>query len=171
MKEGKVEEESDDYEEVEFSDLDTYLKSKPENTVDTSYKIKVVNIPESGVKSSSKTGTLGYILRSNRTKYVSLKFDNSLDNITNSMGMFNRCSSLTSIDTSGFTSITYASGTFNRCSSLTNIDTTSFTSVTDANSMFRNCSLTAYYNSEDDNIYKNYKTHVAGNITWVKKTA
>ena len=109
-----------EYVSIKFEELDSYLKSLENNTPETSYKIKVIDIPESGIGESSKLGTLGYILNSNQTKYVSLKFDNSLDNVTN------------------------------------------------AGHMFYNCALIAYYSSEDDNLYKNYRDVVGGNITWVK---
>ena len=64
-------------------------------------------------------------------------------NVTRTNGMFNGCSSLTSLDLSGFdtSNVTYMGWMFGSCASLTSLDLTSFdtSSVTDMGSMFDDC--------------------------------
>ena len=124
---------------VTFSELSDLLGSLDANTIDTSYKICISEITVDEATSSLKT-----VLTTNSKKYVSLLWGESaleqLKTITNAKYMFHNCSSLTSIDTSAFTSVTDARYMFYGCSSLTSIDTPAFTNVTDAGSMFHNCS-------------------------------
>ena len=65
-------------------------------------------------------------------------------NVTDMEGMFSDCSSLTSLDVSGFntTNVTDMDGMFSGCSSLTSLDVSGFntTNVTDMTSMFAGCS-------------------------------
>ena len=65
-------------------------------------------------------------------------------NVTDMEGMFSDCSSLTSLDVSGFntTNVTDMEGMFSGCSSLTSLDVSGFntTNVTDMTSMFAGCS-------------------------------
>ena len=64
--------------------------------------------------------------------------------VTNMLGMFSGCSSLTSLDVSGFKTdnVTSMDGMFRSCSSLTSLDVSGFKTdnVTSMNSMFYSCS-------------------------------
>ena len=64
--------------------------------------------------------------------------------VTNMLGMFSGCSSLTSLDVSGFKTdnVTSMNSMFYRCSSLTSLDVSGFktNNVTSMNSMFLGCS-------------------------------
>ena len=69
-------------------------------------------------------------------------------NVTRTNGMFNGCSSLTSLDLSGFdtSNVTYMGWMFGSCASLTSLDLTSFdtSKATDMSNMFYGChSLTS----------------------------
>ena len=57
---------------VAFSDLNTWLSNAAANTADTAYSLNVTGLTESNIKSSDTTGTIGYVLKSNSTKYVNL---------------------------------------------------------------------------------------------------
>ncbi len=66
------------------------------------------------------------------------------DNVTDMSGMFEDCTSLTSLDVSGFNTekVTDMSGMFLSCTSLTSLDVSNFDTrnVTDMSAMFYNCS-------------------------------
>ena len=66
------------------------------------------------------------------------------DDVTNMRNMFNYCSSLKSLDVSGFNTenVTDMNSMFDNCSSLKSLDVSGFNTekVTDMNSMFDNCS-------------------------------
>ena len=68
-------------------------------------------------------------------------FDTS--NVTNMIFMFRECSSLTSLDVSGFdtSNVTEMNAMFDNCSSLTSLDVSGFdtSNVTSMNGMFENC--------------------------------
>lgn len=126
---------------VTFSELDALLKSLPENTVDTPYDISITEITKEQCEGSvtAKSGTLQYVLQNNPSKYVSLSFSKLPDDLTKTISMFDSCTSLTSIDTSGFINVYDASYMFYNCTSLKNINTTGLGNVTYANYMFQNC--------------------------------
>src|SRR5574344_690307 len=60
-------------------------------------------------------------------------------NVIDAFRMFANCTGLTSIDTSAFTKVTHSTGMFSGCTGLTSINTSVFTNVTNASDMFSNC--------------------------------
>ena len=80
---------------------------------------------------------------SNLTTITGLEFLNTV-NVTSMEGMFAYCSSLTSLDVSGFNTenVTNMEGMFYHCSSLTSLDVSGFNTskVTSMNGMFYDCS-------------------------------
>src|SRR5574344_2799831 len=80
---------------------------------------------------------------SNCTSLASITGTSAFTNVTNACGMFNRCTSLASIDTAAFTNVTNANGMFFSCTSLASIDTSAFTNVTSASQMFISCTSLA----------------------------
>ena len=58
--------------EVAFSDLNTWLGNQPANTADTPYEITVTGLTVSDIGNSTTSGTLGYIINSNNTKFIDL---------------------------------------------------------------------------------------------------
>ena len=81
---------------------------------------------------------------SSLTSITGMKEYLNTSNVTNMNSMFFGCSSLTSLDVSGFNTekVTNMNSMFLGCSSLTSLDVSNFntTSVTDMKSMFDNCS-------------------------------
>ena len=77
---------------------------------------------------------------------VSIIFGNNFNtsNVTDMMGLFVNCSSLTTLNLSSFntTNVTNMTGVFYNCSSLTTLDLSNFnfTNVLDMNTMFMGCS-------------------------------
>jgi len=128
-----------------IDELQAYLRGRPANTATTSYAVKL-NVSDLGGRYD--TGSLGYVLNANDTKYVSLDLSG---NIFTSIGdsAFASCTSLTSITIpSSVTSI--GGSAFYVCTSLTSVtipdsvtsigwyafyDCTSLTSVTIGNSV------------------------------------
>ena len=82
------------YDEVAFSNLNTYLQNKPTNSAITPYKIKVTGLTASDVGSASASGTLGYILNQNSTKYVDLGKTTLPSDLTNMTNSFSYCRTL-----------------------------------------------------------------------------
>ena len=103
------------------------------------------------VTDASSTGTYPYagwfsVVYSGTINYFCTRLSGmgKLPTITTSgFGMFNGCTSLTSIDTASFINVTNAGAKFDGCTSLASIDTTAFTNVTTANSMFYKCTSLA----------------------------
>ena len=79
---------------VAFSELNTWLQSQPANTVDTPYELEVTGLLVGDVQSSEYTGTLGYVLKQNNTKYVDLRETVLPTGNTSLEKMFYECSSL-----------------------------------------------------------------------------
>ena len=125
---------------VAFSELSTYLGSLEANTKETAYRLSITGLMITDLGNSQTSGTLGYILKSNPTKYVDLTPTTFPEGITDARFMFSDCKSLTSIDTLNFTSVTDASGMFEDCTSLLEINTSGLLNVTDASDLFLNCS-------------------------------
>ena len=86
-------------------------------------------------------------------------------NVTRTNGMFNGCSSLTSLDLSGFdtSNVTYMGWMFGSCASLTSLDLTSFdtSKVTDMAFMFTSC------NSLTRLDLSNFDTSNVTNMLWM----
>ena len=138
-----------------FIHLDTLLTQLPENTTETPYEVEITEITEEQCKGNptAEEGTLQYVLHQNSTKYVGLSFTDFPSDLTYTNYMFWECTSLTTIDTSGFTNVTNAIQMFHGCISLTSIDTSGFINVTGAVSMFYSCtSLTSIDTSAFTNV-------------------
>ena len=58
--------------EVAFSDLSTWLGNQPDNTASTPYELNITGLTVNNISTSRESGTLGYILKQNNTKYVDL---------------------------------------------------------------------------------------------------
>lgn len=104
---------------VAFSDLNTWLQNQPANTVDTPYELKVTDLNTSDIGKSSVTGTLGYILRQNNTKYVDLSETLIPNDVTTMDAVFQSCKGLVNAPAipNGVTSMR---DSFNGCTSLVN---------------------------------------------------
>ena len=78
--------------------------------------------------------------------------------VTNMLGTFYGCSALTSLDVSGFVTdnVTIMDGMFNRCSKLTTIDVSGFNTekVTDMHNMFLSCSALEWLDLSNFNTEK-----------------
>ena len=97
--------------------LNTYLQGKPANTNTTPY-IVALNVSDLNGNSST-SGSLGYILRVNKTKYVNIDLSSSTFTSIGHEAFFS-CTSLTSITIpNGVTSIGNAA--FNGCTGLTSV--------------------------------------------------
>src|SRR5574344_1182192 len=102
---------------VAFSDLNTWLSNAAANTADTAYSLNVTGLTESNIKSSDTTGTIGYVLRSNSTKYVNLSDTVIPSSVTNMTSAFYGCTSLVTAPAIP-SSVTYMYYTFYGCTSL-----------------------------------------------------
>lgn len=144
---------------VKFSELDAWLKSQPENTPETAYKLNITELTKNDIKSSMESGSLGYALWNNKTKYVDLtsttlpndiEMDNAFrgclslvkaplipDNVTDMSFTFTNCLSLVEapIIPNSVTHMTYA---FAGCKSLVKVPVIS-SSVTDITCAFDSC--------------------------------
>src|SRR5574344_914090 len=102
---------------VAFSDLNTWLSNAAANTADTAYSLNVTGLTESNINPSDTTGTIGYVLKSNSTKYVNLSDTVIPSSVTNMSFTFYGCTSLvTSLAIPS--SVTNMYGTFYGCTSL-----------------------------------------------------
>src|SRR5574344_1110577 len=102
---------------VAFSDLNTWLSNAAANTADTAYSLNVTGLTESNTKYSYTTGTIGYVLKSNSTKYVNLSDTVIPSSVTNMYGTFYGCTSLVTAPAIP-SSVTNMYGTFYGCTSL-----------------------------------------------------
>src|SRR5574344_938536 len=102
---------------VAFSDLNTWLSNAAANTADTAYSLNVTGLTESNIKSSDTTGTIGYVLKSNSTKYVNLSDTVIPSSVTNMTFTFYGCTSLVTAPAIP-SSVTNMSYTFYGCTSL-----------------------------------------------------
>ena len=105
--------------QVAFSDLNTWLKSQPENTIDTPYEIEVTGLTASNLRSSSISGTLGNILRRISNKFVDLSSTNIPNNVTSLGSAFIDCSTLVTSPVIPV-GVTDLNSTFYNCESLIN---------------------------------------------------
>ena len=186
---------------VAFEELDDLLKSLPENTKETPYWLNITGLTNDVMLGAYTAieGTLQYILLQNKTKYIALNektgsvtatsehstfrkcsnliaikgdfktlintsnmFEDcsslkSVDlsgfcNITGAVSMFLNCSSLISIDVSALTKITSIMGMFNGCRNLTTVENATFSEATDATAMFQGCTSLTFV---DTSVFKN----------------
>src|SRR5574344_2075675 len=102
---------------VAFSDLNAWLSNAAANTADTAYSLNVTGLTESNTKSSNTTGTIGYVLKNNSTKYVNLSDTVIPSSVTNMAFTFYGCTSLVTAPAIP-SSVTDMHGTFYGCTSL-----------------------------------------------------
>src|SRR5574344_1879969 len=102
---------------VAFSDLNTWLSNAAANTADTAYSLNVTGLTESNIKPSDTTGTIGYVLKSNSTKYVNLSDTVIPSSVTDMFSTFYGCTSLVTAPAIP-SSVTNMYGTFYGCTSL-----------------------------------------------------
>lgn len=121
-----------------LSDLNALLQSLDTNTASTPYKLNVIGLTASDCSSSETSGTLGYILKNNSTKYLDLSYTTLPNDLTNMSYAFYRCSSIVIPPTipSNVTDITHI---FRDCVSLT-ISPSLPTNITDMSYVFSGCS-------------------------------
>jgi len=77
-----------------FSNLNTLLQGLPANMVDTPYSINITGLTTSNIGEFDDSGTLGYILHNNRTKYVDLSETELPGNLTSLSWTFANCSGI-----------------------------------------------------------------------------
>lgn len=129
--------------QVAFTDLDTYLKSLDNNTIDTPYELDITGLDNTTLKgalsmSDATEGTLQYVLNQNSKKYISLNESAGSVTATDITYAFAWCDNIISV-AGDFSSVVTAVQTFFNCSNLTSADLSNFTSLQDATSMFRVC--------------------------------
>src|SRR5574344_1870682 len=105
---------------VAFSDLNTWLSNAAANTADTAYSLNVTGLTESNINPSDTTGTIGYVLKSNSTKYVNLSDTVIPSSVTNMTFTFYGCTSLVTAPAIP-SSVTNMYGTFHGCTSLVTV--------------------------------------------------
>lgn len=79
---------------IPFRQLNDTLAMLQANTADTAYNIKVTDLTANNLGNSSISGTLGYVLKANNTKYVDLSETVLPNDITDLSDCFNGCVSL-----------------------------------------------------------------------------
>lgn len=122
---------------VAFSDLDTWLSNQPANTIDTPYELNITGLTVNDIGYSTSSGTIGYILNQNNTKFVDLSETILPDGVTTLYNCFNDCSSLTQAPIIPNT-VTNLNSCFVRCTSLTSAPAIP-TSVTSMQATFSGC--------------------------------
>ena len=100
--------------------LDDFLQLLESNTPESAYQIVVINLTAADLESSDNTGTLGYILKQNLTKYIDLSKTILPNNLTNLEETFKNCSNII-IPPTISDSVTNMTGTFRNCTSLTDL--------------------------------------------------
>ena len=127
--------------EIAFSNLNTWLQSQPENTIDTPYSLKITGLTASNLGSSFSSGSLGYIIRTNTNKYLDLS-ETELPTINSLYNSFSGCDYLVAAPAlpSGITNLQDA---FWSCDSLKQAPVIP-DSVTNMNETFGNCLLLEY---------------------------
>ena len=105
---------------VAFSDLNTWLSNAASNTADTAYSLNVTGLTESNIKYSDTTGTIGYVLKSNSTKYVNLSDTVFPSSVTYMYYTFFGCTSLVTAPAIP-SSVTNMTSAFYGCTSLTSV--------------------------------------------------
>lgn len=78
---------------VAFEDLDTWLQNQPANTADTPYELNITGLTANDIRGSGFSGTLGYILQQNYTKYVDLRSTVLPNGVTDLSNAFSRSTS------------------------------------------------------------------------------
>jgi hypothetical protein len=106
-----------------FADLNSWLTSQPPNSAETAYTIEL-NVNNLGGSVNTK-GSLGYVLRANSTKYVSLDLSGSTitsipANAFSNGPLYGGCTTLTGI-TIPDTVTSIGGAAFSGCTSLTSI--------------------------------------------------
>ena len=131
--------------EVSFSDLNNELSTWSANTAQTPYKLNVTELTANDIVSSETSGSLGYVLRQNNTKYVDLS-NTTIPQVTDMESCFESCTSLVGAlnipDT--VTNIDYC---FNGCTAITKWEQIDLLdNITSYNNAFKSCSnLTNIY--------------------------
>ena len=103
---------------VAFSDLNTWLQAQPVNTASTPYELNITGLTVSDIRNSSTSGTLGNVLRANKTKYVDLSSTSIPNGVTSLYRCFYSCTSLTEAPVIP-NGVTNMDACFHSCTSLT----------------------------------------------------
>ena len=122
---------------IKFSELDAWLKSQPENTPETAYKLNITELTVDDVRKPSDSGTLGDILKKNEYKYTDLSFTILPEGVESLQTAFAYCRYLVKSPTipEGVWSLYEA---YEECSAL--VETPIIpSSVTHVGGAFRNC--------------------------------
>ena len=79
---------------VTFDNLDSWLKSQPDNTPNTPYCLNITFLTVDNIKESSYSSSLGYVIKSNNTKYVDLSYTTLPPDARNGNEIFKDCTNL-----------------------------------------------------------------------------
>ena len=122
---------------VAFTELDTWLQSQPANTASTPYELEITGLTANNIKGSDKSGSLGYVLKNNATKYVDLS-NTVIPSVTSMYWCFEKCYSLVKAPNipDGVTDLRYC---FQDCS--LEVAPEIPNSVTNMEGCFRHCHL------------------------------
>lgn len=122
-----------------LANLNTLLQNLSENTSSTPYNINITDLTAADLASSSTSGTLGYILNQNSTKYINLTYTNLPSNITSLNNTFNGCANLINAPNIPST-VTDLTNIFSDCTNLTEVtsDIDDYTNIITTGS-FYNC--------------------------------
>ena len=123
--------------EISFSWLNDELSYSPENTVDTPYQIKVIDLTANNIGSSDTSDTLGYVIKQNSTKYIDLSVTTIPDSVTDMTECFDGCTTLVKSPAIP-NSVTNMTECFNGCTSLLEVSSIS-NSVTNMSHCFEGC--------------------------------
>lgn len=145
---------------VAFSDLNTWLSNAAANTADTAYSLNVTGLTESNIKFSDTTGTIGYVLKSNSTKYVNLSDTVIPSSVIYMYYTFFGCTSLVTAPAIP-SSVTDMTSAFYGCTSLTSVyKMKAYPAITGKN-CFTNDSSVRIFVPED-----NYYEWISNAATW-----
>ena len=140
---------------VAFEDLDSWLQAQPANTVDTPYELEITGLTASDISRSSISGTLGYILKQNSTKYVDLSRTTiPSDNIL--WESFFACTSLV-IAPKISTGVRELDDTFRSCINLVTVPMLP-NGVTEMSNTFEDCRHLVNISAIPDGVTKMFKT-------------
>lgn len=80
--------------QIAFSDLNDWLTEQAENIPQTAYEIEVTGLLDSDIAPSYTEGSLGYVIKTNPTKYVDLSETELPDTIESMVDCFKGCGNL-----------------------------------------------------------------------------
>ncbi len=122
---------------VNFSELDSWLQAQPDNTANTPYELDIRGLVASNLGRSTTSGTLGFIIKSNNSKYIDLSNTDLPDGVTDMRQCFNSCRLLVTAPNIP-NGVTNMEGCFYSCTSLVTVLNIP-NGVTNMDTCFKNC--------------------------------